>query len=883
MKHYHISGSFGRHILRIFTFLSLILYSAVELNAERWKTHPAVDNSPVRIVDTERYTFFQMLQKPYSTTLSTYNVPIAAALVYDKENPDRGIFPMKDSFDLHGGAVRIMEYSAEEGFLALLYMDGGLDIVTDAGDVIYNEALKKCSLPGWSVVNSMTVSGSEIWIATSGGYVAVDAKRGETLALANLGEDIRWIARCGEKIIAFTYERFYEASTSRFPRDFSEFRSFWVPTSPGHPCMLMPRKDGSFIYLADLRNAGNHTLNIAIPSEGGWRYRELTSLHVPETSSNGMISNPFDKNFIRNKNGWVFFTTSDLWQLKSDGSPDAEDILTVRHTVRKEDPNVARVLGPTGSWDGTGCWTYLDRGRFSPGELSGNVYLIDDAQSIRPNLPAVSHATHLDYSPEFGTLALNYGYSSNFIAIISNLPPLLSAYKDGEWNLPNPAYCKPRSAEENPELNRLYTNNYNHFPVYNPTGFTLDPINPDYAWLGSTFGGMAALNLRDPKKDPIHLGSPADPLAAYPGFKAILEDVTGWKGYAPLSAPSFDGDGNLWTASHYIDGVKEGDSPARLYYWSKANREKVLASGNVEDISGLGFIKIPCSAQINATVKCLATTHPEGRNLVFMYVTPYPRYLARLNHNGTLENQSDDKIDIIYHIEDQFGARWDIDYCFFMKEDVSTGRIWIGDRGGIISIDPTSEVKDGVIKGEVLDVGYDGTHGNPFSFIDSNGMTIDDSGRFWITTTNAGIWCLSADKKRIEAHYTTSNSLLPHDTAYGIAWNPDTKSLMISTQEGLVELWPDAALNLNGYPLSVSPREIMPDYAGAVFVRRAHPSEKIDIIDIAGVKIANIEADPSGNAVWNLTDSSGERVKTGFYTIKSTSGAADIVVLGDAE
>ncbi len=859
--------------------LIAVMAAALPLNAERWRNHPAFDNGPIRIVDTERYTFFQVFQKLYSTSTSTYKEPVTALLVYDKVTP-QGIVPMKEHFGLHGGSVRTIEYSPEGGFLAVLYMDGGLDIVSDNGAVIYNDELKRSSDPSMQRVNSMTLSDNRIWLATPGGYMVIDGKNGSTLALSNLGAEVKYIASCGDKIILFNGSSYFEAAASAYPRSFSEFKSFWPPTSPGTPRVLMPRKDGSFIYLADKRTDGNHTLNIAYPSNGKWAYREIEGIQIPVVANTSVISNPYEMNFVRNKEGWLFFTSGEIRQLKMEGDPLAEDLMTKTSTVRKDHPESSRTITIAGSWDGNTCWTYLDRGNFSQGTLSDNRYLIDDNEAIRPNLPAVSQATHLAYSPSYGSLAVNYGYCWAFPHIIKNLPPLLSACKEGVWTLPNPAYYKPRSAEENADLNTLYKTNAARFPIQNPSGMTVDPVNQDYVWMGSVFGGMAALNMRDPKSDPIHLGSPADPLAAYPGFKAVLEDVTTWKGYSPLSAPSFDSDGNLWAAYHYIDGIDNEKSMGQLLFWPRENREKVLASGDASQIDGVSFFEVPSgNEQLNAMIQCVATTHPEKKNLVFMYVTGFPRFLARLNHKGTLNYKSDDETDLIYNIEDQHGAQWIIGELNFLKEEPSTALIWVGQSQGLLCFDPAAEVKNGVIKGMVLDVEYENNGGNPLSFIKTNGLTFDDEGRMWITTTGQGVWCVSADRKRVEAHYTTSNSPLPHDTAYGIIWNPESRSVLISTQEGLAEVWPDGTGNIKVLPMSVSPREVTPDYMGPVAVRGLNPQEVVKIENISGEEITTIIADPSGVARWNLLNNKGEQVKNGFYKLSATAGTVEIVVM----
>ena len=877
MRHRYTAGSNNFSLRILFCILS-VLISLSHVNAQRWKYHPAIDNNPVRIIDTERYTFFQVLQKWYSRTATTYDTPVATILLYDKTTPSTGIIPAAERFGLTGGSVRACDYSQKGKFLAVLYAEGDMDIVSDSGGVINATALKDCYKPGWSSVNSMTVSGTELWIATPGGYAVVDGTTGRTSVIVDLHEDIKWIARCGDRIIAFTADRMFETPGRSFPRKFSEFKEIVIPSAPGNPKMLMPRKDGAFLYLANPKASGNYSLNLARLADGQWTHRALRDLQVPAVSAEAVITHPFEKNFVRNKYGWMFFTGSDICQIYMDADPASGEIVTVTPAVVKDNGEQARSLTVAGSWDGRSCWTYQDRGRFSKGEAVEGRFLIDDANSLRPNLPAVSHATHIVYAKGYGTLAINYGCSWNFMSLINNLPPLLSAYKDGKWSLPNPAYNMPASAQADPGLATLYRNNLFRFPVSNPTGITVDPVNPDYVWLGSSFSGIAALNLAKPGSDPIHLGSPVDPLASYPGFKAIFENVTGWSGYTPASAPSFDADGNLWTAYHYVDGAVSGDTPARLYYWPRENREKVLKSGDVSQIQGIGFMKIPCDEQINAAVKCLATTHPEKRNMVFMYITPYPRYLARLNHNGTLDDQSDDKIDLIYSVEDQHGALWPIDYCHSIVEESSTGLIWIGEEHTLLCFDPASEVKNGVIKGMVPDVEYDGVKGNPFSFVNCSGITFDDSRRLWCTTGGLGIWCISADRKRVEAHYTASNSGLPHDTAYGIAWNPETRSLMISTNEGLVELWSELPSDFNVSHVAVYPNEVTPDFTGPVTVRGAEPGERITVETTEGAGIAQITAGSDGIARWNLTGRDNRDVKNGFYILKGSFGNLQIAV-----
>lgn len=871
--------SLRRAFSRLSAVLLMILLFSAGAAAEKWKLHPAFDNSPVRIIDTEKYTFFQVFQKLYHTGAATYKDPVTAGFVYMKDSPEKGIFPMSDAFKVRATSVGACEYSPEGSFLAILYTDGRLDIVSDSGEVRQNDDLADCFYPGWGEVNSMTLSGTEIWIATPAGYFAVDGATGRTLALANLQTPIDRVGRCGSHIVAFADAKVWLYDKGGYPSAMSDFHEAAIEGAPGNPQLLLPRHDGSFAYLSPKDGGGVYTLNVAYNENGTWKNKHLFDLWLPVAASQMIITNPFEINFIRNRDGWAFFSGDSLLQLYIDGSPN-DNLTASTPIVRKDNPSVSRSVSAIGSWDGSECWAYLDRGLFSPGRLEESRLLIDDAAAVRPSAPITSHATHFDYSPQFGLVSVNYGCSWHFLTLDSRLPPLISAHKEGVWSLPSPAYNTPRSAEADSRLMDLYRNYFYRFPVPNPTGIIFDSENGDYVWLGSSFGGLAALNLKDIKADPLHFGAPADPLASYPGFKVILEDENGWMGYNPLSAPSFDADGTLWAAYHHIDGSPSGDSPARLLYWPKENRMKVLASGDVALADGIGFIDIP-SADLNATTKCLALRQPGGRNLVFMYVSGSPRFLARLNHKGTLNKRNDDVIDNIYYIEDQHGARWPISYCHDFKEDPFTGEIWVAESTTLLSFDPCGEVKDGVIKGRVLDIAYEGGAGNPLSQISCNDLTFDSAGRLWVSTTGLGVWGISADRKKADAHYNTANSSLPSDICYGLGWDHSAGSLMVSTEDGFAEVWPEApasSANLSRR-VSVTPRAVSPDFAGSVLVRGALPLSRINIEAKDGSKVALLDADADGAAEWNLKDKDGADVSPGFYILSGDFGSVEIAVM----
>ena len=104
---------------------------------------------------------------------------------------------------------------------------------------------------------------------------------------------------------------------------------------------------------------------------------------------------------------------------------------------------------------------------------------------------------------------------------------------------------------------------------------------------------------------------------------------------------------------------------------------------------------------------------------------------------------------------------------------------------------------------------------------------------------------------------------------------------MISTAEGLAEVWPDlqseSSLLMEG--VSVYPREIKPDYAGSVFLGGLTPGSEVSVCRLNGKEVKMVKADSEGNASWNLTDASGKGVATGFYVLKGSFGEVEIAVM----
>ncbi len=845
--------------------VALFVFTCLPASAAVWKHHPAVDDFPMRIAGGNGNTYFFVFQRMYKTGTSSFRQPHVAVFRHNDSRSAEGIVPLANEVALNGYNVMMAEYSPEGAFLTLVYDDGGIDFVADSGEVRHSDMLKQIGVPGWSRINSLTMCGTEAWIATDAGYAAVDGLTGETIGTDEIGKPVKWAARVGDRIVIVADNALRAAPTTPFPRDYAAFAALGASGTPANPKLLMPLSDSAFGYLADpTPNAGTFSLNVAWIDGGAWKTRKLQDIWLPTAPANAMVANLFERNVTRNRDGWLLVTAGNFFQLYKDRNPADSQM------VEALTANLIQTVG--GSPDFENFWTYVSRGGYRHGHRDGQNVIWDET-TMRPKAPAANVATRLSYSSEFGIVASNYGFSWIFGDLSANQPVQISGYKDGDWREYSPLYNMPASAAADESLASLYNTYTWRFPVSDPYSLEFDPVYQTNVWMGSPFGGIAAVDMAHPDSDPVHIASSMNPLSAYPGFKAMIPDCNRWNGYDPMSTPSFDGDGTLWTLYNRYDATSDGKESIRIYYWTAADRKNAIDTRRFAESPDMGWFALNNSGSGgNATMKLLALRKPRNKNLLIAFISSQNR-LYRVDHNGTLSDTSDDAQDLFTDVSVQTGGVWPLTYCHAWAEDPVTGDVWVGAETQLVAFDPVAKPENGVMPGRVLDLEYGEQQGNPFDNLAVYGIAFDDRNRMWISTDGAGVWCISADRKRVEEHYTTANSGLPSDTAYGMAWNPETQSLMISTAEGLAEVWPElpsaSAANENGP--TVWPRNVKADYAGGVVIRGLSGNARVFVTDRDGHVVTGFDADPSGAAVWDLTDGEGRPVATGVYRIESSA------------
>lgn len=875
---------------RFITMAGLLLAVAFPMLAStapgKWTDFTAFDDSPLRIIDTGEKTYFIVHQQMYNSALASYKNPFVGAFTLRKNDPSATMQPLRAEADIPGSAIMLSDYNPATGTLVLVHADSRLSLISDSGESAVI-SLPVNEMPGAMTFNRLTLCGTEAWIATANGYHVVDCASGVLKRSARLGKNVTGIARVADRVVLFTDNSAYDAPATPLPASFSQFSPLkisgtampaTIQSTSGtliQPDGMMPIGETSLAFFAPKKESGTFSACVIYRDGEIWQGRFLSDLWLPVVAAQNIVANKFEKHCMRNKLGYLFFTGDRLWQFDETKKPTELDFLV-------QIPS-SRSIAVAGSWDLSSMWTYADRGTFIRGTRNEAGTYDWNEEPIRPNAPACFIADRIEYSPTHGFVAVNFGFNNKFTTYGNYRPPLLSALKNGEWTLPAPTYNPPASTLEDATLANLYKTKITRFPVSDPAGLKIDPQNPDFIWMGSSFCGMGAVNLSRPSENPIHLGAPSDELAAFPGFAAILPLCESWKTWATLSTPDFDPDGRLWSVYNNYQTFVDGGETIALRYWDSENRSTVLTQNDISKIGTIGEFYIPGTSGCQSMPQVIAFKHRLNKNRVAVF-EPSVRRIHILNHKGTIEDTSDDTYSSFDQIRDQSGNVFKTDFNYAWAEDPVSGMLWFATGRQMAYVNPRDVADNYIMPGKYLEVTYGKSFGNPFDSMQVNCLTFDDRNRMWISTEGNGLWLLSADRKSIQAHYTTDNSSIPSNVVYGTAWNPEEGSLLVSTTGGMALLTPglsDEGSSLPTIP-AVMPRAVEPEFSGFVRISNLQANIPVSIRNKYGKTVRSIFSDTEGIARWNVDDAEGKRIPAGIYYVCSDSVSfpdIEIVVL----
>lgn len=856
-----------------------IMVVTVSTIAAEWKLHPSFDRTPLRVIDTPENTYFLVHQQIYNKNIIGYDFPSLTLFEYQKKSPEKGIVPLCHSVSLSSADIRMADYSPKGDYLIVVYNDGDIDLIDKNKKLTHIDRLKRYSIPGMTLVNSVTfeASSGDAWIATDAGYMCIDAISLTVKDVKVLGSAITAINRFGTRLVAISNSEAYETDKEGVASisDFTKIPAITLPT------VMMPLSDNCFGYIQGAAGSTRPLMSATLV-DGAWKTVRLGSDNFYSQVANESLVSRYEANFIPNKDGYFCFSSSKAWQLTAPAGGEGATVISIS---LDQDPV------SMGSWDFIDFWSYRDRGTFvrrkaeytEPVSISGSAEWSDTGAPIRPVAPAAFIATYMDYSDRYGMLVINHGQERELKYDAPVNPSLLSALYDSKWKLHSQAYVMPQSVENDVTLRNTYNANINRFPLPDPSGIIVDPVNPDWICCGSMFGGFMFQDLSDIKKDVIRFGAGNDLFRQFPGFIESVPVQT-WGTLSSFSPPVYDNEGVIWSFYNNVF-EKSGSSPKATLKYINANTRSALMNSKIEELEGndvWGTIVLSETDYADWCCKIVACRHENNKNKVVVCTGNYDGVIYILDHKGTLEDISDDELKVVSAVKNRFGMIRKYSNLNDLVEDPVTGDIILSTYGGIIKFKPQDKCQDDIINGDfsVCDKLSDGVVGSTEQI---NKVIFDDGGRMWIGTNNTGVICVSADRDNIEAHYSTSNSPLPSDCVYGLGWNPESRSLMISTKLGLAEVFPDInSVGKTNNDAYVVPQSVIPGYNGYVEIRNITQNQPVRILDSTDNEIRTFLGNVSNHIEWDLKDKSGTRVSAGKYYIVIGNGTPlELIVMSE--
>ena len=447
--------------------------------------------------------------------------------------------------------------------------------------------------------------------------------------------------------------------------------------------------------------------------------------------------------------------------------------------------------------------------------IEGTTATASEYQKI--NATTVTTVYHLTYNQEKGyLLAANSGSST-----VSGSPKPISdidCLSNGEWSRFSPVTSKGNQ-----------TSTY-LISTYRPL---IDPKDSNAFFLGSLYEGLYRfVNFEEAN----HWYASNSPLV-YSG------------GRCNTHATDFDKDGNIWVVLANATGTP------KILTRDKFNVENPSASDWIEagislNPSWKNVFKI--AKQSNVKVY----TYTYGPFVFFKEATEgdYSNFNQVSFYSGSTLDQDGN----LY--------TWDIPYC--ITEDLN-GKVWTGTNKGIVEWDPAKVFDPDYRINRIKVPRNDGTNNADYLLSGKSvyDIAVDDLNRKWIAVYDQGLFLVSPDGTEIIEQFNTSNSVLPTNNILSVCCIPNSNTVFIGTDVGVLEYESSSVSPAPTYDdVLVYPNPVRPEYTGAITIKGLMDNSLIKISDASGNVITSLQSS-GGVATWDGLNASGERVKSGVYFV----------------
>lgn len=199
------------------------------------------------------------------------------------------------------------------------------------------------------------------------------------------------------------------------------------------------------------------------------------------------------------------------------------------------------------------------------------------------------------------------------------------------------------------------------------------------------------------------------------------------------------------------------------------------------------------------------------------------------------------------------------------------GGVWLGTESGPVLFDCGNFAMEDLCQGRKPVIEINGQLGVLLRNENIKTIAIDGGNRKWFGTEN-GVYVVSSSLDRIDHHFHTDNSPLPHNTVSDITIDEKSGEVYIATDDGLVSYRGEAVDAQRGESsqITVFPNPVPPQFNGSVGIRDVGENALVRITTLSGRLIYENRA-IGGQLAWNRLDQDGSPVASGIYLVYATT------------
>ncbi len=337
-------------------------------------------------------------------------------------------------------------------------------------------------------------------------------------------------------------------------------------------------------------------------------------------------------------------------------------------------------------------------------------------------------------------------------------------------------------------------------------------------------------------------------VAGYGRENSPLNSSSDWSNYATIE---IDRSGNLWAIPlnvknkmYVLPRSKQSLSSVALNDWIGVDMPNAIGSKRGKfTVLKHSDMKIYADGDYKGS---LIFFNDEGK--------PSSSVSSKTYSNGTLIDQ------------DNLQIEW-LNLNAFVEDNA--GNVWVGTDRGVFAFNPDNALTANFTVNHIKVPRNDGTNLADYLLnnIPVTCIAVDAANRKWIGTQGSGLFLVNADGSSILQQFNTSNSPLLSNNIYDVCCIPNSNSVFITAEKGIMEYFSDTMpadgnlSNIHAYP-----NPVRPEYMGNVTIEGLMDNSLVKIADASGNVLRQLKSSGS-TASWDCCNDSGERVKSGVYFI----------------